>query len=63
MITNIMNTQILKVKKGHFYVYFNLNLCSYGQLVYFSSNKRNTSSHPRVYFFLTSFGDHWKFKP
>ena len=32
MNTNIMNTQILKVRKGHFYVYFNLNLCSYGQL-------------------------------
>ena len=30
--TNIMNTQILKVTKGHFYVYFNLNLRSYGQL-------------------------------
>ena len=27
-----MNTQILKVTKGHFYVYFNLNLRSYGQL-------------------------------
>ena len=32
MNTNIMNTQILKVTKGHFYVYFNLNLRSYGQL-------------------------------
>ena len=27
-----MNTQILKVTKGHFYVYLNLNLRSYGQL-------------------------------
>ena len=32
MNTNIMNTQILKVTKGHFYVYFNFNLRSYGQL-------------------------------
>ena len=34
MITNIINTQIMKVTKGHFYVYFNLNLRlrSYGQL-------------------------------
>ena len=32
MNTKIMNTQILKVTKGHFYVYFNLNLRSYGQL-------------------------------
>ena len=32
MNTNIMNTQILKVTKGHFYVYLNLNLRSYGQL-------------------------------
>ena len=33
MNTNIiMNTPILKVTKGHFYVYFNLNLRSYGQL-------------------------------
>ena len=32
MYTNIMNTQILKVTKGHFYVYFNLTLRSYGQL-------------------------------
>ena len=31
MNTNILNTQILKVTKGHFYVYFNLNLHSYGQ--------------------------------
>ena len=23
----------MKVTKGHFYVYFNLNLCSYGQLL------------------------------
>ena len=30
--TNIINTQILKVTKGHLYVYFNLNLRSYGQL-------------------------------
>ena len=40
MNTNIMNTQILKVTKGHFYVYFKLNLRSYGQLfvfVYFLS--------------------------
>ena len=32
MNTKNMNTQILKVTKGHFYVYFNLNLRSYGQL-------------------------------
>ena len=32
MNTNNMNTQILKVINGHFYVYFNLNLRSYGQL-------------------------------
>ena len=32
MNTNIMNTQILKATKGHFYVYFNLNFSSYGQL-------------------------------
>ena len=32
MNTNIMNTQILKVTKGHFYAYFNLNLRTYGQL-------------------------------
>ena len=32
MNTNNMNTQILKVTKGHFYVYFNFNLRSYGQL-------------------------------
>ena len=28
MKTNIMNTQILKVTKGHFYAYFNLNVSS-----------------------------------
>ena len=27
-----MNTQILKITKGHFYVYCNLNLRSYGPL-------------------------------
>ena len=32
MNTNILNTQIFKVTKGHFYVYFNLNLRSYGHL-------------------------------
>ena len=32
MNTNIIITQILKVTKGHFYVYLNLNLRSYGQL-------------------------------
>ena len=32
LIKIYMNTQILKVTKGHFYVYFNLNLRSYGQL-------------------------------
>ena len=32
MNTNIMNTQILKDTKSHFYVYFNLNLRSNGQL-------------------------------
>ena len=33
MKTKIMNTQILKVTKGYFYVYFNLNLRSYGQFL------------------------------
>ena len=32
MIANIMNTQILKVTKGDFYVYFNINLRSYEHL-------------------------------
>ena len=32
MNINIMNMQILKVTKGHFYGHFNLNLRSYGQL-------------------------------
>ena len=43
MNTKIMNTQILKVTKGHFYVYFNLNLRSYGQLFVL------------VYFYLSTF--------
>ena len=31
-IFHLINQRSLKVKKSHFYVYFNLNLRSYGQL-------------------------------
>ena len=52
MNTNIMNTQILKLTKGHFYVYFNLNLRSYEQLFVLVLLKRLFKSHVSIYFIL-----------
>ena len=49
-----MNTKILKVTKGHFYVYFNLNLRSYGQLVvlvFFTFYDKSIFIHQNSIFF------------
>ena len=53
-----MNTQIPKVTKGHFYVYFNLNLRCYGQLfvlvLYQALDVRSILVLCNLYFFVTN---------
>ena len=50
-----MNKQILKVTKGHFYVYFNLNLRSYGQLFVLVYSEYDLSQSFSLFYLVNSF--------